>query len=74
MNDGAKKNRYYALNTQAFKLNDQKKLMIYLNKLELDVKIYKDKIYYYIAIKNINKFNELVNPYILDCMKYKLHK
>jgi hypothetical protein len=74
MDDGSKMKNSYNLNTQTFNFIDQKKLIKLLNKLDLDAKIYKDRDYYLINIKNISKFNELVNPYILDCMKYKLHK
>jgi hypothetical protein len=74
MDDGSKAKNSYSLNTQAFKFTDQKKLIKLLNNFKLDARIYKDRNYYYISIRNVNKFNELISPYILDCMKYKLHK
>jgi hypothetical protein len=74
MDDGTKWKNGYVLNTQAFELHDQKKLLNVLNKkFGLDVQIYRDRKFYLIFIKNIEQFNYLVKPYIIDSMKYKLH-
>jgi DNA-binding transcriptional regulator WhiA len=74
MDDGSKARDSYNLNTQGFNFSDQKRLIKLLNSFDLDARIYRDRNYYLINIRNINKFNELVNPHILDSMKYKLHK
>jgi hypothetical protein len=73
MDDGSKEKIGYKLSTHAFIFSDQKKLIRALNKYKLNALIYRDREYYFIHIKNVKNFNELVSPYILDIMKYKLH-
>ena len=73
MDDGSKEKIGYKFSTHAFIFSDQRKLVEALNKYKLDALIYKDRKYYYIYIKNVKKFNELVSPYILDIFRYKLH-
>lgn len=75
MDDGCKSKNGYHLNTQGFEFFEQKKLVNILNKkYDLDARIYKDRKYYFICIYNYKKFYDLINPYILESMRYKLHE
>src|SRR3989344_1960594 len=62
------------INTQQFNLNDQKTLMKLLNEFGLETSLNKDKKYYRIRIRtsSLNLFKELVAPYMLRSMIYKL--
>ena len=74
--DGAhSKQTAYYLNTQGFSLSDQKILRAALGKnFGLEVNIQKDSIYHrlYITSTSVERFEQLVRPYILPCMQYKL--
>ena len=84
MDDGSKdiKAGYY-LHTQCFTQGEVKKLQQILgNKFHLEVSIQKDdkqkknKKFFrlYILQSSVPKFNALVEPFILPCMRYKLHE
>ena len=75
MDDGSKWENGYSLSTHDFDLIDNKKLVKILNnKYKLDARVYKDRKHYYIFIKNIEKFNFIIEPYIIKLFEYKLHK
>ena len=84
MDDGSKdaKGGYY-LHTQCFTQGESKKLQQILgNKFHLEVSVHKDdkpkenKQFFrlYILKSSVPKFNALVEPFILPCMRYKLHE
>jgi hypothetical protein len=80
MDDGSKSESGYRLHTENFTFSDIKKLQEALGKVfHLEVAIHADnrptgKLYVlYIPSKNVVLFNSIVSPYMLDCMKYKLH-
>jgi hypothetical protein len=82
MDDGGKGTSGYNLHTQCFSLHHVKNLQKVLgNKFGLEVSIHSDtkkgtqrKYYYlYISSGSVQKFTELVKPYIIPCMQYKLH-
>jgi len=75
MDDGSKsRDCDVYLNTQQFSLNDQKKLLFLLKKMGINARLNKDKKYYRIRIlkESIDSFMQIINPYIIDSMKYKL--
>ena len=74
MDDGSKSRSSVYFNTQQFNLNDQKTLMKLLNEFGLETSLNKDKKYYRIRIRtsSLNLFKELVAPYMLRSMIYKL--
>ncbi len=75
MDDGSKSRNTIYLNTQQFDLSDQGYLL-YLLKSNFDVEatLNKDKHYFRIRIKTcfMKKFRDLVSPYIIKSMEYKL--
>lgn len=80
MDDGSKDKSGYLLHTQCFPYHQQKLLQQILGKkFGLEVAIHSDKqdekTYYrlYITAKSVPLWNQLVSPYILPCMQYKLH-
>jgi hypothetical protein len=82
MDDGEKAEDGYNIHTQCFTLADIRKLQQILGKkFHLEVTYHRDhrpkqgKTFYFLYIpkSNIPKFNALVEPFILPCMKYKLH-
>ena len=79
MDDGSTSRRSnyneYILNTQAFTIEDQLRICkIFTDKFNFDSLLHKDGNSYRICIKRSfsNEFKALVNPFIVDCMKYKL--
>ena len=75
MDDGSKtKKGDLYLNSQQFSFKDQRFLLHLLRKLGIRARMNKDKKYYRIRIykESIPKFVELIKPYVIDSMKYKL--
>lgn len=80
MDDGRKTKYGYYLHTECFSLTDCKYLQRVLGKnFGLEVGIHRDQranaTYYKLSIRasSRDKFTQLVRPYILSCMQYKLH-
>ncbi len=75
MDDGSKVKSGYKISTHSFSLEDNKLLVESLKKLNLNPFIYKDKNYYYLYFysSDILNFTNLVKPFILKSMLYKLH-
>lgn len=75
MDDGSKsRERDIYLNTQQFSVLDQKRLVVCLRKLGINARLNKDKKYYRIRIlkESIMVFMNLIKPYIVSSMQYKL--
>jgi hypothetical protein len=79
MDDGSKKNSTYLLHTQGFTRPEIIRLQQALGKnFNIESKIHKDKrpsgpLYYlYISTDSGKKFQEIIEPYVLPCMRYKL--
>lgn len=75
MDDGSKCRKYDVyLNTQQFTLPDQKKLIVMLSRLGLYARVNKDKVYYRLRFlkKSVQKFNRIIEGYIIPSMRYKL--
>lgn len=82
MDDGSRKpyGRGAFLHTQSFSINDQKKLIRVLKKnFSVEARLssaglYKGKRHYrlYITAKSFPVFRNLIKPYLLDSMQYKL--
>jgi len=75
MDDGSKCRRYDVyLNTQQYTIKDQCKLILSLEKIGLKATLNKDKIYYRLrfAKDSVERFNRLIEKYIVPSMKYKL--
>lgn len=75
MDDGSKcRNHDIYLNTQQFSMNDQNILLHQLRDLGIHARLNKDKQYYRIRIlkESIQKFMEIIFPYIIESMQYKL--
>ncbi|MAG44811.1 hypothetical protein CL633_02890 [bacterium] len=75
MDDGSKSRKHDVyLNTQQFSINNQRKLLVKLRKLNLRARLNKDKKYYRIRFlkESVPNFNRIIYPYIIDSMKYKL--
>ena len=75
MDDGCKSRSSLYLNTQGFDLSDQKKLQeILMDQWRIDTTLNRDKKYYRIRIrtKDVNRFKEIVRPFILSLFYYKL--
>jgi hypothetical protein len=62
------------LNTQQFDVEDQKKLISFLQRMGIDSSLNKDKIYWRIRIKksSINTFFNIISPHIIPSMNYKI--
>lgn len=74
MDDGCKHGSGYALATNCFTIEDLKKFKAFLyEKFNIDVSIYEKTHILYIKSKDVKHFTELISPYIIECMKYKLH-
>ncbi len=75
MDDGSrtKKGDVY-LNTQQFSFQEQRRLLYFLREIGLRARLNKDKKYYRIRLlkESIPKFYQLIRPYIVPSMKYKL--
>jgi len=75
MDDGSKSRSSFYLNTQQFFLEDQYKLLKLLKEqFNFMASLNKDKIYYRIRIntESSKRFKEIIQPFILSSMKYKL--
>lgn len=75
MDDGSKcRDRDIYLNTQQFSIQDQKRLVTLLRKIGIKSRLNKDKKYYRIRImkESIGKFMEMIDPYVISSMRYKL--
>ena len=74
MDDGSKSRDTVYLNTQQFDIDSQQILKKALNELQLATSLNRDKIYYRIRLRNscMRKFAELVKPYVIKSMLYKL--
>jgi intein-encoded DNA endonuclease-like protein len=74
MDDGSKSRNSCYLNTQNFDLSSQRNLMKALKRLGIKSSLNKDKIYFRIrvAVESVPKMLEMINPYIIRSMRYKL--
>ncbi|PIS21959.1 hypothetical protein COT50_04525, partial [candidate division WWE3 bacterium CG08_land_8_20_14_0_20_41_10] len=74
MDDGSRSRSSVYFNTQQFCINDQKFLIKLLGESGLIATLNKDKLYYRIRLSTrcINHFIDLVKPYIIKSMEYKL--
>ncbi|OGZ18852.1 MAG: hypothetical protein A2175_02345 [Candidatus Nealsonbacteria bacterium RBG_13_42_11] len=75
MDDGSKcSNSNFYLNTQQFDLKSQKKLIIALKRLGLEVTINKDKKYFRLRFlkSSIAKLKEIIGGMLIPSMKYKI--
>lgn len=74
MDDGSRERKSVYFNTQQFDLDDQQFLLYVLEKIGIDGSLNKDKSYYRIRIflRSMPKLKELVSPYVIPSMKYKL--
>lgn len=75
MDDGSKSRKFDVyLNTQQFTLKDQRKLLQALRRIHIHARLNKDKQYFRIRIlkESVERFNSMINPYIIPSMKYKL--
>src|SRR3989344_4426652 len=75
MDDGSRcSDSDFYLNTQQFTMENQVKLLEYLNKLDLKASLNKDKDYYRIRFisSSIDKLKELVGQNIVPSMYYKI--
>ncbi len=74
MDDGCKSYRALYLNTQKFKVNEQNKLSAMLREqYSIVTSLNKDKQYYRlrIAVSSVNRFLEIIKPYLLPMFCYK---
>lgn len=76
MDDGCKSRRSVYLNTQQFSFDEQLILLELLKHLNLKATLNKDKNYYRIRFsgESIDEFIDMVKPYVLPSMLYKLPK
>jgi len=75
MDDGSKSYKTYYLNTQRFDYLSQKKLIKMLkDQWNIESSLNRDKEYYRMRIKqkSVSKFREIISPYVISAMKYKL--
>ena len=75
MDDGTRIRSAYYLNTQQFSIEEQKILQALLLKtFGLESNLNRDKTYFRIRIstESSTKMQEIIEPYVLPCMKYKL--
>lgn len=75
MDDGSKSRKHDVyLNTQQFSLNHQKILISKLREMGLKARLNKDKKYYRIRFlkESVEKLNDIIYPFIIPSMKYKL--
>ena len=74
MDDGSKSRNTVYLNTQQFDIDSQQILIKALKALKLAASLNRDKIYYRIRLRNssMRKFTELVSPFVIKSMLYKL--
>jgi hypothetical protein len=78
MDDGSRNKGYYHIATCCFTIEEHDNLkLIFKNKFDIDINIYLNKRDYLsinIPAKNNSnkKFKMLIEPYIIESMKYKL--
>lgn len=75
MDDGSKcRNSDIYLNTQQFSIADQNILLFKLREMSITARLNKDKQYYRIRIlkESIKTFMEIISPYVIESMQYKL--
>ena len=74
MDDGSKSNGGIYLNTQQFSMLDQRRLLHKLREIGLRARLNRDKKYYRIRFlkESIPKLIEIVQPYIIPSMRYKI--
>jgi hypothetical protein len=75
MDDGSRsRDSDIYLNTQQFSINDQKRLLNKLRLIGINARLNKDKKYFRIRIlkESIEVLMNLIKPYMIDSMKYKL--
>jgi hypothetical protein len=75
MDDGSKsRDCDIYLNSQQFSLKEQKRLLSRLREVGVKARLNKDKNYYRIRIlkESISEFMKLIEPHIIDSMRYKL--
>ena len=74
MDDGSKTYSSIYLNTQQFNLDEQIRIIdILKNQFDIEATLNKDKIYYRIRVRtdSIERFIQLVKPFVLEEFKYK---
>ena len=76
MDDGSKSRRSIYLNTQQFKIDDQRLLLDKLQDLNIKATLNKDKSYHRIRLsqETICTYLKLIKPYVIESMLYKLPK
>lgn len=73
MDDGCKLENSYKIATNCFNVKDLLKFQYFLlNKFDIKTSLHKDN-GLYIRRESAEKFKSLIEPYIIDSMKYKLH-
>ena len=74
MDDGSRSKDNIYFNTQQFSVIEQKRLLYLLKKIGLKARMNRDKKYYRIRLlkESIPKFIEIVSPYIIPSMIYKI--
>ena len=75
MDDGSRcRDRDVYLNTQQFDVEDQKKLILILQRMGIESSLNKDKIYRRIRIKksSVNTLFNIISPHIIPSMNYKI--
>jgi len=75
MDDGSKtKKGDVYLNTQQFQFKDQRRLLHALRMMGVRARLNKDKKYYRVRIykESISRFIDLIKPYIIPSMQYKI--
>ncbi len=72
MDDGCKYEKTYSIATNGFDDESYKKLRVFLlTEYDIETSPTKDR-RIYIRLMSARKFEALIKPYILDCLKYKL--
>lgn len=74
MDDGSKSRGTIYFNTQQFSIEDQKRLVGFLERMGLICSLNRDKSYYrlWLSVKCYRRFKNMVHPYILPMFFYKL--
>lgn len=74
MDDGSKDRDSYYLNTQQFSIDDQEFLLSILKNFGLYGALNVDKQYFRIRLykSSVQRFNNIINPYIIQSMRYKI--
>lgn len=73
MDDGTKSSNSYSIATNCFTIEELTKFRIFLlEKFNLETSLFKNNILY-IRAKSRDLFTSLIQPYVCECMRYKLH-